>query len=199
MADAKIDLTFTNSGARPGVVDSLRLRANYPRVPAPGAHEFFALNAEVDPQEYDKHEGGRLSWANEAVIGDGAPFIILPKESQAKRLIFNKRWEEPVISEDITMVLQVYSQQSHRWKDHESWKILIDESLWVYLASEKGGMTFPPKSEPEMMDFDSAPEDLHEHTKPKKPLPDSTDWTEPSYMDYPREAVSRMRRFFKRK
>jgi hypothetical protein len=189
VADAKIDLTFTNAGARPGVVDSLRLRANYPRVPAPGAHEFFRL----------KYEGSRLSRASETAIGDGAPFIILPKESQAKRLVFSKRWEEPVISEDITLVLQVYSQQSRRWKDYESWETPIDESLWVYLANEKGDMTFPPESEPQMMVFGSVPDDLHEHTKPQKPLPDSTSLTEPSYFDYPRAPISRMRRFLKRK
>jgi hypothetical protein len=197
VADAKVDLTFTNSGARPGVVDAVRLRADYPTVPMPKAHEFFSLNAEVDPKEYDRHADSRLSWANEAKIGEGAPFILLPRESQTKRLIFNVRWDEPVVSESIIFILQVYSQQSRRWKDHESWQADIGESLWVYLANEKGSMTFSPKSRSQMTHFDTVPGDLHEHTKPKNAIPDSSEWSEPTYMDYPRAAVSWKRRLFK--
>lgn len=47
--DAIADFTFTNAGARPGVVQGIRLKAEYPELPIPHAHEYFELDAEVDP------------------------------------------------------------------------------------------------------------------------------------------------------
>src|ERR1039457_316673 len=47
VADVKIDLTFTNSGARPGVVRNIRMRADYPGLPISHAREFFELSFEV--------------------------------------------------------------------------------------------------------------------------------------------------------
>jgi hypothetical protein len=148
VADAKIDLTFTNSGARPGIVYSLRLRADYPRLLVPKAHEFFRLNSEVDPREYDKYADDRLEWSEKANIGHGEPFILLPKESQTKRLIFTVRWNEPVIAKDITFVLEVHSEQSGSSKDYGSWKLSIDESIWTHMANEKGSYTIFAESQP---------------------------------------------------
>src|SRR6266851_571603 len=41
IADAVADFTFTNAGARSGIVQNLRLRIDYPELSIPDAHEYF--------------------------------------------------------------------------------------------------------------------------------------------------------------
>jgi hypothetical protein len=184
IVDGMADFTFTNAGARPGTVHNLRLRLDYPEVPVPEAHEYLRLAFEVDPREYDKRAEYRLAWIDEAALGPGSPFILLPKESQTKRLIFSTRWEEPVIQDSIIFTLEIYSDQSREWKEFTSWKHFLAEDMWVRLANDRGAVAAYPNNGPVREDPRAAfPPDLHNYTRAKKELPKSIVW-EPSYLDY---------------
>ncbi len=186
VASAIADFTFTNSGARPGTIYSLRLRLDYPEVPVPRAHEYFDLGEEVDPREYDKLARKNREWGRgeEAALGEGAPFILLSKESQTKRLMFTTRWTEPVIQLFIVFTLEVYSDQSRKWQKFTSWVHHLNEDTWVRLTSGKHAMSAHPSSEPIGKSWgETFPPDLHSYTRPKKELVKPVDW-EPSYLDY---------------
>lgn len=184
VADGIADFTFTNAGARPGVIRSMRLRVEYPTLPIPRAREYFELDSEVDSREFDKHANNRLEWKETASIGEGAPFILLPKESQAKRLVFWGRWENPVIQPLIVFTLEVYSEHSKKWKAYDTWKHVLHEPVWVRLANERGCMSAFPDNRPSL-DSEVNPPDLHKYTGTKDDLTKIKIALEPSYLDYP--------------
>ena len=183
VVDAIGDFTFTNSGARPGIVRDARLKVEYPSLPIPKAHEYFDLNSEVDPRKFEKYAKNRLDWKDNAEIGEGAPFVLLPKESKAKKLVFWGRWEAPVI-QPLTLTLEVYTDHSRKWVRYDSWQHQLDEELWSHLANERGSMSASPTSRPSIV-HETNPPDLHKYTGTKNELKKKTLMSEPSYLDYP--------------
>jgi len=168
----------------------MRLRADYPALPIPGAHEYWELNREVDPQQSDEHLSNILAWKRKATIGKGAPFILLPKESKAKRLVFEVRWEEPVIQKEILFALEVYSERSRNWKTYETWPYPLPDEVWVLLANESRTMAVQPASKPKV-DFPATkPADLHKYTGTKDDLKKKRLTLEPSYIDYPESGTA---------
>jgi hypothetical protein len=183
VVDAIADFTFTNAGARPGLIYDLRLKAEYPKLPIPNAHEYFALDYEVDPRKFEEHAQNRLEWTQKAAIGDGAETILLPRQSQSKRLVFSRRWESPVIQQLIVLTLEVYSDDLRKWKAYDSWKPSLTEKTWVWMANHRGCLVTDTDSRPSFAD-EANPNDLHEYTGPEKELTQEIPWSEPSYLDY---------------
>jgi hypothetical protein len=197
MADARIDLTFGNSGARPGVIDSIRLRVGYPGLPVSGAYELFSLAFEADPKATALYQGDRLRWIDESAIGEGAPFVLLPKEHQVKRLIFSERWDSPVIAKGMAFVLQVYSRQWREWKDYGMWEFSLSEDMWVSMANKGEGYGFLASGSPREEVY-RQPDNLHDYTRPKSMLPESSSRPNTVRQDYP-HANSRFWRWVLRK
>lgn len=170
VSEAVADFTFTNAGARSGIVQNLRLQIDYPELSIPDAHEYFSLTSEVDPKEYDKFAKGRR-WFTTARRGPGAPFVLLGRESQAKRLVFSSTWKKPINQHVMIFRLEIYSDRSEEWREYETWKHRVTESAWEAMVNRQMGLAQHPNSWPRPDAGSSFPADLHDYTgKPGTPL-----------------------------
>jgi hypothetical protein len=173
VADAAVDITFTNVGAKPGTVRDLRLRIDYPGLSIPSAHEYFELTAEVDPSEFSKSPN-RPAWLRSARVSAGAPFILLPKESQAKRLIFMIRWDKPIDQTFIHFWLEAFTDRSKEWVTHCSWRLRLRSDIWQHLT-RGGAVSQYPDGYPRRHKV-CHPANLHEYTdQPSGVEPDDLD------------------------
>ena len=164
MAEAVIDFTFTNAGARSGIVQNLRLRIDYPELSIAGAHEYFSLTSEVNPSEYDKHRKNR-EWFEYARTGPGAPFILLTRESQTKQLVFSRRWEKPINQRTIIFSVEIHSERSKKWQKYETWKHRLTEGDWEAMVNRQMGLSQYPDSWPRPDARTFFPANLHDYTE----------------------------------
>lgn len=175
LADVSVDIIFTNDGARPGMVRDIRLRIDYPGLPIPDAHEYCGLSAEVDPEEFNKSPF-RPAWMHRARVNAGAPFIVLPGESQAKRLVFTIRWDKPINQTYIGFQLQVFTDGSRKWINYATWRNRLRSDGWERLI-QGGAIASYPDGYPPRMRGNSSPPNLHDYTgKPSGVEPDDLGW-----------------------
>jgi len=89
-------ISITNEGARPGVISGLRLRLHYPNLPIPDNREFIYPVFEIKGEEVNKSSRDRFEWIDKNT-SHWMPFTILPKATATKHLVFERRWEKPVV------------------------------------------------------------------------------------------------------
>jgi hypothetical protein len=175
VADVSIDIVFTNAGARPGMVRDLRLRIDYPGLPIPDAHEYCELSAEVDPKEFNKSPS-RPAWLKRAILNAGAPFILLPRETQSKRLIFTVRWDKPINQTYVSFQLQAFTDRSKKWLTYETWKTRLRSDSWDNFIEGVATASYPDGYRTRISG-NSSPPNLHDYTRtPSGIEPDDLGW-----------------------
>ncbi|MEU8059260.1 hypothetical protein [Microbispora bryophytorum] len=165
-----IPVSFANAGARAGRVLGLRIFVEYPELPIVSAHEVFTWHSEVDFPTFERTFHSRLQWIEEAVLSSAAPFIMLPKSTVAKHLVFDARWDDAVIQSVVNMHLEVYTDRSRKWTRVESWQISLNRIYWSELAEVGNSFVYPPRSMP-LTTRTVYPKNLHDFTRGKGDIP----------------------------
>jgi hypothetical protein len=164
MAHADIPVQVVNSGARIGRILGYRLRVSYPSLPIEGAYETFSTVFVADQRALIT--GGLKA----AIIDFWTPFSILPKAAVHQHIVFNQRWDDPVVAETIRFTLQQARDGQEGWVDVGSWESDIDIESFDAMVR---GSTFSvsPEGIPGNV-VEIQPADLYNHLKPARRLPD---------------------------
>lgn len=125
-----IPIAVTNIGARTGKIVGLRIRLRYQDLHTKQNFEFFSPKWEVDYKKYYPISGKRFEWIDKAVIGEWMPFVVLPKQTMVKHLVFETRWEEPVLHENITFDLEILTSSSKRWQKVAHWNAFFSHGMF---------------------------------------------------------------------
>lgn len=186
IASFDIPITVTNEGARPGNVKDLRLSLHFPSLPIPGNKELIRPKFEIEPSDARKIGRERFKWIEEIVIGEWMPFTVLPKQSVTKHLLFETRWEEPVIQERIVATLELMSDSSEEWKHVGTWEFSLNARIWAELANRGTSCSVDHRGSPQYYET-CEPPDLHKYTGSKKEIPEEGFGAHPSYLDFPKD------------
>jgi hypothetical protein len=170
-ASADIPIQAVNTGARVGRILLCRLRASYPSLPVSGAYEVFRASFIVDYKAFASSGHNRFKWISNAVISDWKPSIVLPKATVDQHVIFETRWDKPVVSDSIVFTLQQRRDGSSGWADIGTWELDIDEGMFADLARGSSYAATPIGATPDDLTEQIYPDDLHNYLKPKRPLP----------------------------
>ncbi|MFD3562458.1 hypothetical protein ACFWVU_22685 [Streptomyces sp. NPDC058686] len=171
ISQADCRLSITNAGARVGKVLGMRMMVRYPGLPIPDAHEYFLPHSEVEPVRFKEHAKNRFIWIKKASLGEATPFVILPRSSVSKHVVFDKRWDDPVIQEEIQFILEILTDRDTRWITVERWMHRLDGSAWSQLTEVGGSIRVEPASVGDRDSHDTVPTNLHEFTRGKKSIP----------------------------
>jgi hypothetical protein len=179
-----LPLSVTNPAARPGLVTGLRLRLHYPDLPIPGNYELVYPIWELRPDKVNRIGKDRFTWTEEAVAAHWAPFVVLPKTTVAKHLLFEVRWEEPVIQPRITVTLELQTDGRSKWLTVSTWEAPLLPLVWNEMADMGRGFAYSELGraprEPQC-----SPSDLHKYTGNKAALPAEGFVTGTTHLDYP--------------
>lgn len=163
--------TITNTGAQAGKVLGLRMVARYPLVSVPDAHEVFYGCSEVDTGPFREHESSRLEWLAQANPRDAAPFILLARSSATKHVVFDRRWDAPVVQGKIEFSLEMLASPRAKWVRVEKWEHRLDARTWSELAEVGTAITVAPVHAGTFGPFDPVPADLHTYTRGGEEIP----------------------------
>lgn len=178
-----ISVSITNKGVLPGKVFGMRMVVHYPTLPIPGNKEIFTPKWEVNYTEFKQNSKERFLWINKAVINDWMPYVILPKCTVTKHIIFESRWDDAVIQE-LQIALEVYTDTDKKWNEIARWNDYLTPSTWSELADVGSSFSIRAKNSMEE-DTLLIPPDLHKYTGTKKILPTRGFYSESSYLAYP--------------
>ena len=129
-----VPIAITNIGAQVGKIVGLRIQVKYQNLQASNNFEFFSPEWEVDYNKYHPISNTRFEWIDKAVIGNWTPFIVLPKQTITKHIIFEKRWEEPVFHDNVVFELEILTNISKKWQTVAQWNAhlsygMLDEDI----------------------------------------------------------------------
>jgi hypothetical protein len=163
MVHADIPVQVVNSGARIGRILGYRLRVSYPSLPIEGAYETFSAAFVADQRAL--MTGGLKA----AIIDFWTPFSILPKAAVHQHIVFNRRWDDPVVAEKIRFTLQQARDGQEGWADVGSWELDIDVESFAEMVR---GSTYGVSPEGIPGDVvEIQPADLYSYLKPARRLP----------------------------
>jgi hypothetical protein len=178
-----IPVSVTNEGARPGVINGLRLRLHFPEIPIPENCEFINPCFEIAPRNAKHISANRFEWTDKIVMGDWMPFTVVSKATVTKHFVFESRWEDPVIQGVVNCTLEIRSG-SDEWLEVTSWRLTLDAQIWCELVDEGVALTFSPKESLSVLG-ECVPPDLHKYTGTKAQIPKGGSFRHTSYLDYP--------------
>lgn len=180
-----VPINFINKGAKSGIVNNCRITLHYTGIDIPNNKEYFYAIREIEAKDVKRIDKYRFNWIKEIEHRDWTPFGINNRESLVKYLLFESRWEKPVVQkEPIICTLEINSSSDNKWRAYGNWKIYIGMWTWVLTANEGGQITFSSKRASKKLRFKTVPEDLHKFTGTKKKIPDSNKKTDSSKLDY---------------
>lgn len=179
-----IPINIANDGSRPGKVLGMRLRANYPDVPIQNNYEYFYPKWELDTRKFNQIAKERFEWINEATLGYWVPFIVLSKTSSFKHVVFESRWDKPIIASKIIFTLEIYTDSHKAWKEIGRWDAYIRAIDWSELTSRGTSNSFHAINSIEL-ERPIYPPDLYRFLEAKEPIPEGGYNAEPSFLDYP--------------
>jgi hypothetical protein len=180
-----VPVSVTNPGARPGVVTGLRLRLHYPELPFAGNHEFVSPKWELKAEKVNLIDKNRFNWLDEVRAADWCRFILLPKVTVTKHLLFETTWNAPVVQKRIIATLELQTDSRSDWLKVNEWELAVLRETWVDLVNghsigyqSDAGRGREPKY---------SPPDLHKFTGTKAALPKEgiLSSADPSFLDYP--------------
>jgi hypothetical protein len=184
IASLDVPVSVTNEGARPGVINGLRLRLHFPKIPIPDNCELIKPVFEIAPEDAKYISKDRFEWIDKIVMGDWMPFTVLPKTTVTKHFVFETRWEDPVIQETVNCTLEIRSAPG-KWREVTSWRMTLRGELWSHLVDLGGSIGHYP-GEAESVLPDCLPPDLHKYTGTKASIPKGGLLAGDSYLDFPR-------------
>lgn len=190
-----VSLSVTNSGAQIGRVLDSRLTVRYPNLPVADAYETFELHGEYDRKAYEENAAARLRMITEARLDDGVPFVVLPKSTVTKFLLFSTRWDQSVRQSNFEVALEVLTDKRRKWITIEKWNFHVNGTLWRGLEELDTSLAAFPTRYFEMADRPSTnPADLHEYTRDPDVERDSAEFPAPSHEVLPPGSSSGKRR-----
>lgn len=180
-----VPVSVTNPGARPGIVTGFRLRLHCPELPFSGNHEFIPPVWELKPDKVNDIDKDRFTWVHEVVASDWSPFVILPKATATKHLLFETRWEQPVVQKQVVVTLELQADRRPKWLPVTEWKIILSPHVWVDLQSGSS-IGYSPATDQIPFESKCSPPDLHKYTGTKATLPTEgmISAAKPSYLNY---------------
>jgi hypothetical protein len=186
IASFDVPVSITNPGARPGLVTGLRLRLHFPELPFAGNHELISPKWELKPDKVNRIDKNRFEWIDEVVAGDWSPFVILPKATATKHLLFEATWEKPVVQKRIVATLELQADWRTEWTKITGWELGLLPQIWIDLVHGHSVSHVPEKVQVPYVS-ECSPPDLHKYTGTKATLPMEglASAAEPSYLDYP--------------
>lgn len=125
-----IPIAVTNIGTRIGKIMGLRIRARYQDLHTKQNFEFFSPQWEVDYKKYYPISNKRFEWIDKAVIGDWMPFVVLSKQTVVKHLIFETRWEEPVLHDNVIFNLEILTSTPRKWQSVAQWNAFFSYGMF---------------------------------------------------------------------
>jgi hypothetical protein len=136
--------SFTNEGAKVGVVDGLRLRVHHVGVaPQDNFQTFLPLVVLERPLglPWDSRES-RDKWLEESP--EWTPFAVLAKATVTHHLAFQSAsWDVPV-HHDVEAKLEIHARRGRRWRHVDTWTVRLTEEKWQLVAQ---GMPIPARAE----------------------------------------------------
>ncbi len=141
-----IPITITNVGARAGKVVGLRIRVRYPDLPTRNNFEFFSPQWDVDYKIYNPISNERFEWFDKAIIGEWMPFIVLPKQTVTKHLIFESNWDEPIFQDKVIFELEIYTSTAQKWQQVARWDAFITPTMLDENIDSVSSFTFTEAS-----------------------------------------------------
>lgn len=184
IASFGITLNVTNGGARAGVVNGLRLRVHFPELPIPENNELIFAQWDMEPAASRKIDKARFYWLDNLEITEWMPYVVLPKQTLTRHVLFETRWDDPVIQNKVHCTLQAQYGRDLAWKDIEVWELRMCEFTWSELTNQGTSISTMPKNSYPPNDTKSPP-DLHKYTGSKKIIPENGFGAASSRVDYP--------------
>jgi hypothetical protein len=180
-----VPVSITNEGARPGKILGIRLLIKFPDLPIPDNKECFNPKWEVDGKQICRE---RFKWINEATVADWMPFVVLPKETVTKHLVFeSSSWTEPVIQNRVTCIMEIRTDTDQTWKEIAKWDASLTAKVWGELTHRGTSFCYIPDGAINQL-AEIHPIDLHKYTGSKEPIPEEGLGAAPSYLDFPKQS-----------
>jgi hypothetical protein len=179
-----LPLSVCNPGAQPLLLTGLRLRLHFPQIPIPNNEELLPAKWEIEPVSSGKIDRNRFAWIDELAPADWMPTAVLPRATALKHVIFETRWDDPVIQPEVDVDLEIQWSGSIERFVAATWKTVLDAELWGELTNKGTAMSYSPKGQ-ETERGTCSPQDLHKYTGSKEPIPAEGFKAGPSYLDLP--------------
>ena len=141
-----IPLSLTNEGARVGKVLGLRIRAHFPDLPKPNNYQLINPKCEVDYKKFKSMSNQSFKWMDEAIIGEWMPFVVLPKQTITKHLVFQSRWDEVVIQDNVIFELEIYTNIKKKWLRIAQWEATLSSEIWSSKIESMSSFVFPEEN-----------------------------------------------------
>lgn len=187
IASIDLPLSVANDGARSGRISDIRVIAKYPKLPIPNHWEVFLPRWDIDSVKFRQSElKDRFRWIQDAALCEWMPFIVLSKQTVSKHLIFETKWDKPVIQEKISFTLEIKRDNRKKWERVDSWELSLAKEIWSELAEVGTSLGTPSQSKLATSEKLTNPSDLHKYTLPDGPIPHGGFKAKPSYMNYPK-------------
>ncbi len=182
-----LPISIANDGARPGRVVDMRIVVKFPNLPIKGNYENFLPHWEVDSMKFNQAEKrDRFQWLKEVVLGDWMSFIVLPKQTITKHIIFESRWDKPVIQNDVLFIAEIITDSSKDWKNIGEWKFSLSNIYWSELTENCTSIRALRINNKKSNELNIFPKDLHKYTGTDEKIVSGGFKTSPSYLDYPK-------------
>lgn len=176
----EVPISVTNAGAVPGVVTGVRLVLRYPELPISDNKECVYAEWELDREAEEQFDAQR-KWSEKAM--SWMPFVVLPKTTVTRRLVFDTRWEKPVIQSKVEFALEVATGPKD-WTTLGKWIFGLNAPVWKGLVQGGAFSTDPTDTAKKWREVN--PRDLHKYTGSNEPLGKETAIVHgsPSYLEY---------------
>jgi hypothetical protein len=156
-----VAIGVTNAGARLGRVLAIRAKICYPELPPKPAFETLLCVGEYDPVKYLKHSRETTSMFQEAKLGDLTPFVVLPRDTVTKFVVFRGFWDDrPVSQRRIYIELECLTDRVDTWHSLGKWEFPLGKHEWGELVL---GSTFTSHSDEVPGSAERRPSNLSEY------------------------------------
>ena len=183
-----LPLSICNPGAQPLLLSAVRLRLSFPQVPIPNNGEVLPVTWEINADDAQKISRNRFEWIDHLRPREWMSTPILPKSTVIQHLIFEARWDLPVVQETTEIELQIKWSGSRDFMLAGHWKIGLRTDTWAELITDGTSFSYFP-SEARHTFENITPPDLHKYIASKEPIPKAS--TSSSYLDFPKQNDNR--------
>jgi hypothetical protein len=128
----------------------------------------------------NKLSKNRFEWLESEVLSSWMPFFILPKETKLKYIVFEKRWDEPIIQDTMNCCLEFFVK--NKWIKICNWNFSLNKKEWYNLA-ELGYSITTSNKEINFID-DISPLNLYKYTGTEEDISKESTMKHNSYLDY---------------
>jgi hypothetical protein len=111
------------------------------------------------------------------------PFSLLSHETKTKHIVFESKWDEPVIQEKVLCELEIKYSTKSKWEKIEQWYYPLKSREWSELAEVGSSISTPTNKQDHAKEY-IYPTDLHKYTGTKEEIQKDGFKASPSYLDF---------------